>query len=185
MNYSTLLPRSVDFDTYEAIFIPAYPSALDRTLLLSVIQMVWDRAEGSGYVRHVVADPLPDTPEKTVLMHVAFGDWQVSELTAMIAARTMGVPIHRPVTADGRSREVEPGWGIDSIAYPSDGSGLVIWDSGSDPIPIEPIAPSTSRDPHGDPRNDPDVRVQKANFLFEDVLIDLCAAAACTATPGD
>ena len=55
MNYSTLLPRSVDFDTYEAIFIPAYPSALDRTLLLSVIQMVWDRTEGSGYVRHVVS----------------------------------------------------------------------------------------------------------------------------------
>ena len=48
MNYSTLLPRSVDFDDYEAIFIPAYPSALDRTLLLSVIQMVWDRAEGVG-----------------------------------------------------------------------------------------------------------------------------------------
>ena len=50
-------------------------------------------------------------------MHVAFGDWQVSELTAMIAARTMGVPIHRPVTADGRSGEVEPGWGIDTLEY--------------------------------------------------------------------
>ena len=37
-----------------------------------------------------------------VLLHPAFGDHQVSELTAMIAARTMGVPIHRPVTADGR-----------------------------------------------------------------------------------
>ena len=60
----------------------------------------------------------------------------------MIAARTMGVPIHRPVTADGRSGEVEPGWGLDTLDYPSDGSGLVIWDSGSDPIPFEPIAPS-------------------------------------------
>ena len=185
MNYSTLLPRSVDFDTYEAIFIPAYPSALDRTLLLSVIQMPWDRTEGAGYVRHLVADPLPDTPVKTVLMHVAFGDWQVSELTAMMAARTMGVPIHRPVTADGRSGEVEPGWGLDTLAYPSDGSGLVIWDSGSDPIPLEQAAPSTSRDPHGDPRNDADVRVQKASFLFDGELIDVCAAAACTATPGD
>ncbi len=185
MNYSTLLPRSVDFADYEAIFIPAYPSALDRTLLLSVIQMVWDRTEGSGYVRHVVADPLPDTPEKTVLMHVAFGDWQVSELTAMIAARTMGVPIHRPVTADGRSEEVEPGWGIDTLVYPSDGSGLVVWDSGSDPIPIEQAAPSTSRDPHGDPRNDANARTQKARFLFDGELVDVCNAAACTAAPDD
>ncbi len=185
MNYSTLLPRSVDFETYEAIFVPAYPSALDRELLLSVIQMMWDRTEGSGYVRHVVADPLPGTPAKDVLMHVAFGDWQVSELTAMIAARTMGVPIHRPVTADGRSREVEPGWGLDTLTYPSDGSGLVIWDSGSDPIPIEQAAPSTSRDPHGDPRNDANVRSQKASFLFDGELIDVCDAAACTATPGD
>ena len=185
MNYSTLLPRSVDFEDYEAIFIPAYPSALDRTLLLSVIQMVWDRTEGSGYVRHVVGDTLPDTPAKTVLMHVAFGDWQVSELTAMIAARTMGVPIHRPVTADGRSEEVEPGWGIDTLEYPSDGSGMVIWDSGSDPIPIEQAAPSTSRDPHGDPRNDATVREQKATFLFDGSLVDVCAAAACTAAPDD
>ena len=185
MNYSTLLPRSVDFATYEAIFVPAYPSALDRELLLSVIQMMWDRTEGSGYVRHVVADPLPGTPAKTVLMHVAFGDWQVSELTAMIAARTMGVPIHRPVTAEGRSREVEPGWGLDTLEYPSAGSGLVIWDSGSDPIPIEQAAPSTSRDPHSDPRNDANVRSQKASFLFDGELVDVCSAAACTATPGD
>ena len=34
------------------------------------------------------------------------------ELTAMIEARTIGATIHRPVTGEGRSREVEPGWGL-------------------------------------------------------------------------
>jgi len=97
----------------------------------------------------------------------------------------MGVPIHRPVAADGRSREIEPGWGLDTIDYPSTGSGLVIWDSGSDPIPIEQAAPSTSHDPHSDPRNDAGVRTQKASFLFDGELVDVCSAAACTATPGD
>ncbi|MGB0113889.1 MAG: hypothetical protein WBP59_11760 [Ilumatobacteraceae bacterium] len=183
MNYSTLLPRSVDFDDFHLVFDPAYPSALDRALGLGVIQMLWDRTDGAGYVRHVVSDPLPDTPTKDVLMHVAFGDWQVSELTAMAAARTMGVPIHRPVTADDRSREVEPGWGIDTLDYDADRSALVIWDSGSDPIPIEQTAPRTSRDPHGDPRNDVIVRAQKAAFLFDGDLIDVCDAAACTAAP--
>ena len=103
----------------------------------------------------------------------------------MIAARTMGVPISRPVTADGRSGEVEPGWGLDTLEYPSDGSGLVVWDSGSDPIPFEQTTPTTSRDPHGDPRNDADVRVQKAAFLFDGELIDVCDGRACTALPDD
>jgi hypothetical protein len=181
INYGVLLPRSVDFDTYETVFEPAYPNDLDRTLLLAMIQMLWDRGEGAGYVHHITDDPLPGTPPKEVLLHVAFGDWQVSELTAYIAARTLGIPIHRPVTADGRSREVEPGWGLDSLEYPSDGSAILVWDSGSDAIPIENVPPSTSRDPHGDPRRDPEVQRQKAGFLFDGEIIDVCQGGPCTA----
>ena len=116
-----------------------------------------------------------------MLLHVAFGDWQVSELSAFVAARTMGIPVHQPVTAAGRSREVEPGWGLEPLTYPSAGSALVVWDSGSDPIPVENVPPSTGRDPHSDPRRDPDVQQQKAAFLFDGQLIDVCGAAACPA----
>lgn len=70
MNYSTLLPRSVDFDAFEAIFVPANPDPVDRA--------------------------------------VALDDWQVSELTAMVAARTMRVPIHRPVTAKDAAASATP-----------------------------------------------------------------------------
>jgi hypothetical protein len=186
MNYSLLLPRSVDFETYEAIMTPAYPSELDRLLIISVVQMLWDRGEGAGYVQHLANDPYPGTEAKDVLLDVAFGDWQVSELTAMIAARTMGATIHRPVTAEGRSREVEPGWGLESTTYPSDsGSAIIVWDSGSDPIPVGDVPPSTGRDPHEDPRADADVRTQKASFLFDDVLIDVCGGDACTADARD
>ena len=181
MNYSLLLERSVDFDALRAIFQPSYPNDLDRVLVVATAQMLWDRGEGGGYVHHLVDDPYPGASAKAVLLHSAFGDWQVSELTAMIAARTMGVPIHRPVTADGRSREVKAGWGLQTITYPSSGSGLVIWDSGSDPMPVQNHPPRTGRDPHEDPRADADVRNQKAAFLFDDQLIDVCDAAACTA----
>jgi hypothetical protein len=184
-NYSLLLSRSVDFETYEAIFEPAYPNDLDRVLIIALVQMLWDRGEGAGYIQHITDDPYPGTPAKAMLLHVAFGDHQVSELSAMIAARTMGIPIHRPVTDEGRSGEVEPGWGLETITYPSDGSGLVIWDSGSDPIPFENLPPTTSRDPHEDPRADADVRLQKASFLFEDTLIDVCDLEACTADQRD
>jgi hypothetical protein len=184
MNYSTLLPRSVNFDVFETIFVPAYPDPVDRAIGIAAVQMLWDRAEGAGYVRHVVDAPLPGTPPKRVLMHVAFGDWQVSELTAMVAARTMGVPIHRPVTEQERSRETDPAWGIETLDYDSDTSALIVWDSGSDPIPFEAVPPSTSRDPHADPRNDVDVRRQKAAFLFDGELIDVCDAGPCTAAAG-
>lgn len=180
MNYSTLLPRSVDFDGFETVLEPAYPDPVDRAIGIAAVQMLWDRADGAGFVRHVVADPLRGTPPKQVLMHVAFGDWQVSELTALVAARTMGVPIHRPVAADGRSRETDPGWGIDTLDYGRDTSALIIWDSGSDPIPLDASPPSTSRDPHGDLRNDVEVRRQKAAFLFDGELIDVCNAGPCT-----
>jgi len=183
MNYSTLLTRSVDFDVFETVLVPVYPDPVDRAISIAAVQMLWDGAEGAGFVRHLVDDPLPGTPPKQVLMHVAFGDWQVSELTAMVAARTMGVPIHRPVTADGRNREVDPGWGIDTLTYGTDTSALIIWDSGSDEIPLDALPPSTSRDPHADPRNDIEVRRQKAAFLFDGELIDVCNTGPCTASP--
>ena len=181
MNYSLLLPRSVDFDEYELVMVPAYPSALDRTFLVSFIQMLWDRGEGAGYVQHVVSDPYPGTPAKDVLLHVAFGDWQVTELSAYIAARTMGIPVHYPVVAEERTPDRDPAWGIDALEYPTDGSALVVWDSGSDPIPLANEPPRSSRDPHGDPRNDANVRVQKEAFMYDGELIDACDALACTA----
>lgn len=179
MNYSVLLSRSVDFDTYEAVFEPAYPNDLDRVMIIALLQMLWDRGEGAGYVQ---------TVDKPVLIHVAFGDWQVSEITAMIEARALGATIHRPVTAAGRSGEVEPGWGLDTTEYtdaPTDRSAIVVWDSGSDPIPFDNVPPRTSRDSHEDPRADADVRRQKAAWLFEDTLIDVCDGEACTADARD
>ncbi len=183
MNYSLLLPRSVDFDTYEAIMKPAYPNDADRVLIFAITQMLWDRGEGAGYVQHLTADPYPGTPAKTVLLDVAFGDHQVTELSALIEARTIGASIHRPVAIDGRWQEKDPGWGLESISYPYDGSAVIIWDSGMEPIPFENLAPREGDDSHEDPRRDPDVRRQKASFLFEDTLIDVCDGAACTGRP--
>ena len=90
MNYSLLLRRSVDFDTYAAILDPAYPDPVEQTLGISLIQMLWDRAENDGYAQHLTTDPYADTPEHQVLLNVAFGDHQVS----MWARRDHG-PDHR------------------------------------------------------------------------------------------
>ena len=181
MNYSLLLPRSVDFDTYEAIMQPAYPSDLDRVMIFAITQMLWDRGEGAGYVQHLTSDPYEATPAKVVLLDVAYGDHQVTPLSALVEARTIGATIHRPVAADGRWPEVEAGWGLETTVYPSTGSAIILWDSGMAAMPIENLAPRDGDDSHEDPRADADVRRQKASFLFEELLVDVCDAAACTA----
>lgn len=180
MNYSMLLPRSVDFDTYEAVMEPAYPSTLDRMLIIAVMQMLWDRGEGAGYVHHVVDDPLPGTPPKDILMHVAYGDHQVTELSALVQARTLGIPIHRPAVPDGRWPG-DPAWGLESAVPGESTSAIVVWDSGMAPIPFEATPPRVGDDSHEDPRADPDARRQKAAFLFDGVLVDVCDGDACLA----
>lgn len=186
MNYSILLQRSVDWDTYRLVYDPAYPNEVERQLGILLIQMLWDRGEANGYANHLTADPLPNTPQHTVLMHVAFGDHQVSQDAADIQARTIGARVHTPPYVPGRRPGfVEPSWGIEPIeSYPYDGSAIVVFDSGAAAPPINNEAPRTGEDPHGDPRSDPDARVQKSAFLQTDgTVIDVCNGAACTADP--
>src|SRR5262249_48097960 len=80
MNYSTLLTRSVDWDTFSAFLDVAYTDELERTVSLSLIQMLWDRAEADGYVAHMTNNPYPNTPAHQVLLVEAFGDHQVTNV---------------------------------------------------------------------------------------------------------
>jgi hypothetical protein len=182
MNYSLLLTRSTDFSLYASILYPAYPVQIQRPLLLALIQMLWDRSDPDGLAHHMTTDPLPNTPQHTVLMHEAFGDHQVANVATEIEARTIGASIHQPAIAAGRSYEVVPYVDIPAIpSYPFEGSALVVWDSGADTPPITNTAPSTGKDPHGDPRSSVAARNQKSEFLRTggDV-IDVCSGAPCT-----
>jgi hypothetical protein len=181
MNYSLLLPRSVDFDDYEAVMEPAYPNDLDRLMIISLMQMLWDRGEGAGYVQHVTANEYPGTAPKEVLLHVALGDHQVSQLSAFVAARALGAAVHLPLAAEGRLRTDDYAFGLEPLEYPSSGSAIVLWDSGAPEIPLDGVPPREGFDPHEDPRADADVRRQKAAFLFDATLVDVCTGGPCTA----
>jgi hypothetical protein len=192
MNYSTLLRRSVDFDLYAhgdfggtgstALGLyEAYPNELERPLLLSLIQLLWDRAEANGYAQHMTSDPLPGTPAHDVLMHVAFGDHQVANVTAEVEARTIGASIKWPALAAGRHTDVDPYFGIPQItAFPFGGSALVIWDTGIPAPPTTNTPPREGQDPHGAPRNSPAARRQKSEFLRTNgAVIDMCGGLPC------
>jgi hypothetical protein len=195
MNYSTLLQRSVDFDTYAAIIYPNYTQVIDRQLWLSQIQLLWDRGEANGYAHHMTSDPLPNTPRHTVLMHVAFGDHQVSDTTAEVEARTIGARAYRPALDPGRSPwprlQMIPSIG----SFPFSGSAIVFWDTGpvrtvgADTVgtsaPPRTNTPNrTGDDPHENPRATPAARVQKSEFLkVGGRVVDVCGGSPCHAVP--
>jgi hypothetical protein len=192
MNYSTLLQRSVDFDVYAALIYPAYPREIDRQLLFAAIQLLWDRGEANGYAQHMTSRPLPNTPRHWVLMHVAFGDHQVSDTTAEVEARTIRARAYRPELDPGRSpyRRLQLLQPLGRL--PFDGSAIVMWDTGplrtdggvqvgTDPPPVENVPNRSGDDPHDNVRAMPAARLQKAAFLINGLIVDACGGGPCYA----
>ncbi|MGW5668931.1 hypothetical protein [Micromonospora sp. NPDC003776] len=184
MNYSTLLQRSLDFAPFQSIMDQSYPDKVDQQLIFALLQMLWDRSEANGYAQHMTDRPLPGTPAHQVLMHVAFGDHQVSPAAAEVEARTIGARLHTPALADGWSLDVTPYWGIAPIpAYPYTGSAIVIWNSGAATAPpptnLPPAGAEYGDDPHEFPRAQPSAQEQKATFLLTGDIVDVCSGAPC------
>lgn len=195
MNYSTLLLRSVDFDDFFLFLSFAYQDPTETSLNISLLQMLWDRAEANGVANHMTADTFPGTPPKNVLLHVAFGDHQVANVSAEVEARTIGARIHQPALAPGRHHDEQlPGdptnkayFGIEPLpAGPWNGSALVMWDSGTPTPPTAVIPPRPAagygKDPHETPRRDAKAQLQKSEFMKTGgAVIDVCNGQPCTA----
>jgi hypothetical protein len=180
MNYSVLLPRSVDFDQFAALLYPAYPDEESRPLIFDIIQLLWDRGEPDGYAGRMTSNPLPDTPAHQVLMDVAFGDHQVTDYQADVEARTIGARAHRPVLYNGRWPSGLPLWNVPAIEqYPYKGSAIYYWDGGpvretspgsgqfvgTEPPPFENLPNRSGHDPHSLPRATPAEQQLISDFL--------------------
>jgi hypothetical protein len=170
MNYSLLLTRSSDFPEFAQILYPSYPDPLDRSLLYSFIQSLWDRGEMDGYAGHVTRDPLPGTPRHSVLMTIAVGDHQVTNWASEVEARTIGAHVRAPTVDPGRYPGPVPYWGIRrSHSFPFRGrAAMVVGDlgplrpcphdgvtpcegafAGTPPPPLDNNANTEGVDPHG------------------------------------
>jgi hypothetical protein len=192
MNYSLLIRRSSDFDPFAAVLYKAYPNELERPLIISMLQMLWDRGDSDGYAWHMTSDPYPNTPAHKVLLEMAFGDHQVTNWATEVEARTIGARLRTPALDPGRSPEVTPYFGIPPItSYPFDGSALVVWDigptrdggaKGTDPPPLGELPDRGGQDPHEAPRSEPLNRLQKSDFLQAGgEVVDTCGPHPCYA----
>lgn len=193
-NYSLLLRRYGPFDQrFGYILYQAYTDDLDRSLTFALMQMLWDRAENNGYLSHLAGDFLPNTPtDKAVLLHVALGDYQVTQWSAEIIARTIDAAIHEPTVRLGEHPDSNPYYGIPLIEqYPHAGHAIMVWDSGAvDPNTGQgnPFPPqinqgpdvSVGNDPHESPRNTVAARLQKSKFMKSNgAVVNVCGATPC------
>jgi len=150
--------------------------------------MLWDRAEADGYAQHMTTDPLPKTPAHQVLMHVAYGDYQVTNFSAEVEARTIGARVMDTSLLPGRHWSVQPYpyFGLQPFdrdsggaILPWSGSALVYWDSGNYPPPNWNIPPrEAGGDPHEDPRRDPRGGDQKYTFWTTGQIVDVMNGGA-------
>ena len=195
MNYSVLLPRSVDFDPFAGVPLSVLPGRNFAAAVLDLMQMLWDRGDPNGYANRMTDDPLPDTPAHQVLMNVAFGDHQVTDYQADVEARTIGARAHRPVLFAGRWPDTNVLWRVPAIRhYPYTGSAIYYWDTGptreepagttrrTDPPPYENLPNRTGADPHGAPRATP-AEQQLVSDFFEGAIheSDNCGGGPCFA----
>ena len=196
MNYSVLLPRSVDYDAF-AVSINQQYSEMERPLALDLIQMLWDRGEPNGYAHRMTDTPLPETPAHKVLMNIALGDHQVSNFQADVQARTIGASTRDPILYPGRWPDVDVMWNVPRIAsFPFDGSAAIYGDIGpvrDDPmnpgdsigVPPPPLTNTPNRegeDPHGAPRGAPQAVQLISDFLKPaGAVTNVCGVTACFA----
>jgi hypothetical protein len=206
MNYSTLLSRSTDSGQY--LDIPDiglwanYPGLERRPLILSLMQLLWDRGEGNGYAQHMTDDPLPDTPEHHVLLQLAYGDHQVTNVAAEVQARTIGAQVHTPELDPGRHWSSDELFGLTAIpsdGYPFSGSAAMVYydggplgfdgeqdctdesmdpQHGTAPAPLVNLPPNPVSvygcDPHSYPRRTLDGVSHAASWLSPAGSIDQC-----------
>ena len=190
MNFSLLFTRSTQFNAFKATLYPSYRREIQRPLLLSMIQMLWDRGEANGYAWHLTKDPYPDTPRHTVLLHEAFGDHQVSNVATEVEARVIGARLRVPALDPGRSRDVRPFYGIPRIgSFPFSGNALVVYDigprrgdQGTPPPPVVNLAPASGQDPHALTGFEPAAALQLSEFLKQGgAFVDTCGERPCYA----
>ena len=194
MNYSTLLNRSVDWEgplvnpedvlpSYSSFLYTMFPDKQEQQLVMGLLQMLWDRGESNGYAAHMTSDPLPNTPAHQVLLHAALGDFQVTNVSAEVEARTIGARVMDSALGVGRhwAATAYPYFGLDPFdrdpggsILPWNGSALVYWDSGNLVPPNWNVPPAEDGgDPHEDPRRDPRSGDQKAHFWLTGEIIDV------------
>ena len=183
--YALLLPRSADFaDLFPAIKA-RFHDPVDRILLLSLMQLLWDRTEPAGYVDAISNHPLPNTPRSTVLMHYGLGDAQVSWLGAHLLGRSLepgGASMFASNVREAGEQLVGFTLVADDVEV-ANRSAIVGFDFGAGQVPLVNKPPEKATDTHEKPRRDPRAQLMMDYFFRTGKVKNFCHGP-CSGLPG-
>jgi hypothetical protein len=123
--WSLLIFRSTDFNALKPLLASAFPDPLDQQVGIASMQSEWDYSDPATFAPHLLANPLPGTPAKKILVQESLGDAEVANVATRVLARTMGLTALNPI---------QPVYGIDAKAAPLD-SAYTQWDSHPSTLP--------------------------------------------------
>ena len=109
-DWSLMFERAFAWNILKGAAQGAYPVAPYYQLNLALLAMAMEPYDPITTAAHVIADPLPDTPAKNILIWYSDGDCHVTNLSTQLVARTMGIPLLAP--------SVESPWQLTAMTAP-------------------------------------------------------------------
>lgn len=176
--YPLLLHRSTVFEPFAFLLEAAYPEPDAIPRFLAVLGTGWDDFDPLTFAPHIHGNPLPNTPDHDVLLHVAKEDQQVHNEASFILGRATGASLMIPA--------VRPVFGLPELSYPATvGAALVEVDFGipDDPTPLTPPEVRDELpdggDTHGWLRKWEPAQDQMIHFFETGEMIDVCGGQSC------
>jgi hypothetical protein len=168
IDFPVMMPRTTRWPQLEAFYRIAYPTRLDRDLLIVMSATQWDQAESSSFATHVLGDPLPGSAPASLLFQVGRWDADTTNVASEIAGRTLGLPELTPTA--------HAVWGLAPMSAPLP-SAYVVYDLGATPFP-DGTLPQPENGVHEGVRRDPRAQAQIVAFLRKDgQVVDTCNGA--------
>ncbi|MFL2952037.1 MAG: hypothetical protein ACJZ67_04730 [Candidatus Thalassarchaeaceae archaeon] len=128
-SFSFIAERSTQYTQFEQLFSSplAYESTMDRSILIALMQSMWDTTEPETYLPFINGGLDGELYPYDVLYLVSINDAQVTTLSADRASRTSGIPVLANSTYYPHGLEI-----ADS---PTTGSAIVYFDGNFPAVP--------------------------------------------------
>ena len=128
-SFGFIAERSTQYTQFEELFSSplAYQSTMDRSILIALMQSMWDTTEPETYLPFIDGGMDGELHPYEVLYVVSINDAQVTTLSADRASRTSGIPV--------LSNSTYHPHGLEVVDAPVSGSAIVYFDGNFPAVP--------------------------------------------------
>ncbi len=171
--WSMMMQRSSNFKSMAILLKARYPALVDRAILVSLSQHLWDHTDPASFADMLLTSPAAGMSKRRIMFQEALYDDQVPNISTESVARSIGLPQLTPT--------VKAVFGLTQKAGPQD-SAFTVWDMKVKHIPpkknIPAYKPPASESAHDRLRHtDPNLNAWKKFFTATGKVENTCTGA--------